>query len=64
MGKGIVLHLKENLLVLSICIYSKTMVQDLPLDPTGELEELRRFIEDNIDVCKWIGIIVISTQVE
>lgn len=40
------------------------MMQDLPLDPTGELEGLRKFIEDNIDLCKWIGIIVISTQVE
>ncbi|XP_022967314.1 tetraspanin-20-like [Cucurbita maxima] len=36
--------------------------KDLPLDPTGELEELRQFIEDNIDLCKWIGITVISTQ--
>lgn len=39
-------------------------MQDIPLDPTGELDEFRHFIEDNIDLCKWIGIIVISTQVE
>ncbi|XP_008447349.2 tetraspanin-18 [Cucumis melo] len=36
--------------------------KDLPLDPTGELDELRQFIEDNIDLSKWIGIVVISTQ--
>lgn len=40
------------------------MMQDLPLDPTGELDELRQFIEDNINLSKWIGIVVISTQVE
>lgn len=67
MGKGILLHLKANLHVhmhLLICVYLKTMMQDLPFDPTGELDGLRQFIEDNVDLCKWIGIIVISTQVE
>lgn len=37
--------------------------QDLPYDPTGELHSLRSFIEDNSDVCKWIGIVVVSIQV-
>ncbi|XP_019178550.1 PREDICTED: tetraspanin-18-like isoform X2 [Ipomoea nil] len=35
---------------------------DLPPDPTGELDSLRNFIEDNVDVCKWIGIVVIIVQ--
>lgn len=38
-------------------------LQDLPFDPTGELESLRSFIEDNIDICKWVGIAVIGIQV-
>jgi hypothetical protein len=38
-------------------------LQDLPLDPTGELESLRSFIEENIDICKWVGIAVVVIQV-
>ena len=37
--------------------------QDLPFDPTGELDSLRSFIENNIDICKWVGITVVSIQV-
>lgn len=36
--------------------------KDLPIDPTGELASLCNFIEDNIDVCKWVGIVVIIIQ--
>ncbi|EXB46063.1 hypothetical protein L484_015924 [Morus notabilis] len=35
---------------------------DLPFDPTGQLQNLRLFIEDNIDICKWVGIVVVSIQ--
>ncbi|KAK4344699.1 hypothetical protein RND71_034875 [Anisodus tanguticus] len=37
---------------------------DLPMDPTGELHSLRTFIEQNMDVCKWIGIVVVVIQAE
>lgn len=37
--------------------------QDLPYDPTGELDSLRSFIEENIDVCKWVGLAVVIIQV-
>lgn len=36
--------------------------KDLPFDPTGELENFRSFIEGNIDICKWVGITVVSIQ--
>ncbi|KAJ8534610.1 hypothetical protein K7X08_016338 [Anisodus acutangulus] len=36
--------------------------KDLPMDPTGELHSLRTFIEQNMDVCKWIGIVVVVIQ--
>ncbi|KAF8392086.1 hypothetical protein HHK36_022427 [Tetracentron sinense] len=36
--------------------------KDLPNDPTGELESLRSFIEDNVDICKWVGIVVVIIQ--
>ncbi|KAJ0054256.1 hypothetical protein Pint_01620 [Pistacia integerrima] len=36
--------------------------KDLPSDPTGELDSIRSFIEDNIGICKWIGITVVIIQ--
>ncbi|KAL0435519.1 UNVERIFIED_CONTAM: Tetraspanin-18, partial [Sesamum radiatum] len=30
--------------------------KDIPFDPTGELDNLRTFIEDNVDVFEWVGI--------
>lgn len=39
------------------------VLQDLPADSTGELAHLRAFIEEHMDVCKWVGIAVIIIQV-
>ncbi|KAI4341619.1 hypothetical protein MLD38_026319 [Melastoma candidum] len=36
--------------------------QDLPSDPTGELDSLLSFIHSNADICKWIGIAVLAVQ--
>lgn len=36
--------------------------KDIPFDPTGRLDELRAFIEDNIDICTWVGIAVLVIQ--
>ncbi|CAN1269981.1 TOM2AH2 [Linum perenne] len=35
---------------------------DIPFDPTGEVQTIRAFIEDNIEICKWVGITVIVIQ--
>ncbi|KAJ4955502.1 hypothetical protein NE237_012285 [Protea cynaroides] len=37
-------------------------VKDLPNDPTGELNSFRAFIEENFDICKWVGITVVIIQ--
>ncbi|XP_075508436.1 tetraspanin-18 [Primulina tabacum] len=37
--------------------------KDLPLDPTGELDSLRTFIEDNVDIFEWVGIAIAVIQV-
>ncbi|KAJ1394556.1 Tetraspanin/Peripherin [Sesbania bispinosa] len=37
--------------------------EDLPIDPTGQLESLRSFIEDNLDICQWVGIAVLVIQI-
>ncbi|KAL6978762.1 hypothetical protein U1Q18_020428 [Sarracenia purpurea var. burkii] len=36
--------------------------KDLPFDPTGELYSIRDFIEDNVDICKLVGILVLTIQ--
>ncbi|XP_027365571.1 tetraspanin-18 isoform X2 [Abrus precatorius] len=37
---------------------------DLPIDPTGQLDSLRSFIENNLDICRWVGIAVLVVQRE
>ncbi|KAK4272967.1 hypothetical protein QN277_021452 [Acacia crassicarpa] len=36
--------------------------EDFPYDPTGELDSLRSFIEDNQDICEWVGLSVLIVQ--
>ncbi|KAJ8443952.1 hypothetical protein Cgig2_020798 [Carnegiea gigantea] len=36
--------------------------KDLPYDPTGELERFRCFVQDNADICRWVGITLITVQ--
>ncbi|OMO97834.1 Tetraspanin/Peripherin, partial [Corchorus capsularis] len=57
----IVLILVEAALVAFIAI-DRRWEKDLPFDATGELDSLRSFIEDNIDICKWVGISVVIVQ--
>ncbi|KAK2648852.1 hypothetical protein Ddye_016341 [Dipteronia dyeriana] len=56
-----VLILLEAALVAFIAI-DRHWEKDLPYDPTGELDSLRNFIENNVDICKWVGITVIIIQ--
>lgn len=39
------------------------IVQDLPYDPTGELEKLKLFVEENADICMLLGIALLTVQV-
>ncbi|KAG2323600.1 hypothetical protein Bca4012_059080 [Brassica carinata] len=55
------LILLEAALVAFIAI-DRHWEKDLPYDPTGELTNLRAFIEDNIDICKWVGAAVVVVQ--
>ncbi|KAI3801115.1 hypothetical protein L1987_29218 [Smallanthus sonchifolius] len=36
--------------------------RDLPLDPTGEIDKFREFVESDADFCKWAGITVVAVQ--
>eukprot|EP01018_Ginkgo_biloba_P020836 Gb_12923 [translate_table: standard] len=36
--------------------------KDIPEDPTGEFKSIKKFIEENIDICKWVGLAVVIIQ--
>ncbi|XP_058101354.1 tetraspanin-20-like [Magnolia sinica] len=48
--------------LVSDMVFNDHWDKDLPYDPTGELERLRSFIKDNIDICRWVGLAVVIIQ--
>jgi hypothetical protein len=36
--------------------------EDFPRDSTGKFDNLKDFIKDNFDICKWIGLSVVAIQ--
>lgn len=36
--------------------------EDFPEDETGKLDELKRFIKSNFEMCKWIGLGIVGAQ--
>ncbi|CAA6662556.1 unnamed protein product [Spirodela intermedia] len=48
--------------VVAILMLNTHWEEDLPRDRTGELDRLKKFIEVNIDVCRWVGVTVIIIQ--
>ncbi|KAM1153061.1 hypothetical protein FF1_035557 [Malus domestica] len=56
------LTLLEAALVAFILI-DRRWEKDLPFDPTGQLDSFRSFVEENIDICRWVGLGVIVIQV-
>ncbi|GMI73978.1 hypothetical protein like AT2G20230 [Hibiscus trionum] len=57
----IVFILIEAALVAFIAI-DRRWEKDLPFDATGELDSFRSFVEDNVDICKWVGLGVVIIQ--
>ncbi|PKA65418.1 Tetraspanin-18 [Apostasia shenzhenica] len=43
-------------------VFKKEWKKDVPNDSTGELERLIAFIEENMDIVKWIGVSIIVIQ--
>ncbi|KAK9282004.1 hypothetical protein L1049_004915 [Liquidambar formosana] len=56
-----VLILLEAAFVAFIAL-DRNWEKDLPFDPTGELDSLRSFIGENVDICKWVGITMLIIQ--
>lgn len=38
-------------------------MQDLPDDPTGQLDKVEQFVRDNINICKWVALGVVIVEV-
>ncbi|XP_068666277.1 tetraspanin-18-like [Aristolochia californica] len=57
----IVLMLLEGALV-GFCIFDKHWAEDIPYDPTGELDRLWAFVKKNIDICQWVGLALVIIQ--
>ncbi|KAL3509401.1 hypothetical protein ACH5RR_028802 [Cinchona calisaya] len=36
--------------------------EDFPDDPTGNFSEFKEFVKENFEICKWIGVVVVSVQ--
>ncbi|XP_076944907.1 tetraspanin-18-like [Bidens hawaiensis] len=53
--------LLEVALVMFIA-FDRHWETDLPLDPTGEIDKFRKFVESDADFCKCIGITVVVIQ--
>lgn len=57
----VLLILVEAALVGDI-FFNHNWEKDIPDDPTGEFENIKEFIEHNIDICKWVGLTVVIIQ--
>lgn len=51
-----------HVLLIEICCLIMVS-QELPSDSTGELTRLCAFIEENMDICKWVALTVMVIQV-
>lgn len=58
---SLVIILLEVALVAFIAI-DKQWAKVLPSDPTGELEKIKSFVQENADICKWVGITLLVVQ--
>ncbi|KAJ8435282.1 hypothetical protein Cgig2_030037 [Carnegiea gigantea] len=55
------------ILLLEVALVAFTAIDKqwekvLPSDPTGELEKLKSFLQENADICKWVGITLLVVQ--
>ncbi|XP_011083093.1 tetraspanin-18 [Sesamum indicum] len=48
--------------LVALVAFDRHWKKDLPFDPTGELDNLMAFIEDNMDILKWVGIAILIIQ--
>lgn len=48
--------------ITATVFFDHTWREDLPKDPTGELAKIYDFVEENYDICKWVGLSVLIVE--
>ncbi|CAM6115387.1 unnamed protein product [Calypogeia fissa] len=48
--------------ITAVIFFDNTWKDDIPNDPTGQLEKIYAFIDENYDICKWVGLAVLIIQ--
>eukprot|EP01018_Ginkgo_biloba_P002039 Gb_06588 [translate_table: standard] len=41
---------------------NKNWEEDIPKDPTGQFNHLKKFLKDNFEICKFVGLIALMVQ--
>eukprot|EP00850_Spirogloea_muscicola_P021175 SM000239S08080 [mRNA] locus=s239:60211:62181:- [translate_table: standard] len=60
-GLGVLLLLQGT--TAAALYLDRSWERDLPDDPTGELERTKAFVLKNLEICKWVGLAIISLEV-
>ncbi|KAL2631129.1 hypothetical protein R1flu_015815 [Riccia fluitans] len=48
--------------VTATIFFDENWRKDIPYDPTGQLDNITAFIQDNYDICKWFGLGIIIVE--
>jgi len=49
--------------VAGLLFFDRHWREDVPEDPTGELDKVQEFVVENLDICKWISLGVVLLEV-
>ncbi|KAG0577695.1 hypothetical protein KC19_5G174100 [Ceratodon purpureus] len=49
--------------VAGLLFFDKHWREDVPEDPTGELDKVQKFVMENLDICKWVSLAVVLLEV-
>eukprot|EP00850_Spirogloea_muscicola_P018103 SM000162S02381 [mRNA] locus=s162:259311:261268:+ [translate_table: standard] len=60
-GLGVLLLLQGT--IAAALYLDRSWERDLPDDPTGELARTKEFVLKNLEICKWVGLAIISLEV-
>jgi len=49
--------------VAGLLFFDRHWREDVPDDPTGQLDKVQKFVVENLDICKWIALGVVLLEV-
>ncbi|KAM3697399.1 hypothetical protein ACJW31_06G109100 [Castanea mollissima] len=72
-ANGCCLYLKQYMLLVFLLLLLEAGVtadvflnrnweEDFPVDPSGNFAQLKDFVRSNFEICKWIGLSIVSVQ--